>query len=80
MVGGSLGHSLGQVLVEFLDLFAEVEQEGVAGPAAEEHDHDSGDAGEEESHSSGRTEGMEAHTFWIDPIGGVVDRGHELPK
>jgi hypothetical protein len=44
-------HFLGDVVVEFLDLFPNVTQEGVAGPATNHHDEETQATSEEPCHS-----------------------------
>ena len=53
VVGFGAGHELGEILVEFFDLCAEVFEEGIAGPPSKEHDYVRGYAGKKQGHGGG---------------------------
>ncbi len=51
-------HFLGDIVVEFLDLFPNVAQECIAGPAIDHHDKKNWATPEEHCHSCSRTDGV----------------------
>ncbi len=51
-------HFVGDVVVEFLDLFSDVAQKGVAGPATNHHDEKHGTSTEEHCHPRTRADGV----------------------
>ena len=77
MVDWALDHFSGDIVAELGDLFADVSEESVARPAAEEHDGVDGDAIEVHRHCRGGSNGMEANVGRGEAIVGVycVDEG-----
>ncbi len=49
-------HFAGDVLVEFVDLFLNVAQKGIAGPAADDHDEKHGTSTKEHCHCSAQAD------------------------
>ncbi len=51
-------HFAGDVMVEFIDLFSNVAQKGVAGPATDHHDEKHGTSTKEHRHCHARVDGV----------------------
>ena len=63
------GHVIAQVVGPFHDLGSDVHQEGIGGPAAQEHDAGRGVVHQEERHGCPGTNGGVAKVFWVEAKG-----------